>query len=119
MCFYDAESPEMYRSSIRKARKERRCDGCFKPILPGDLYVDGNGKFEGDFYTFQTCGVCEVDRNKIHEAELARGCSWNESWCPVDELAENLPEYGLQQSSKDAGQDWLQSRRVDRQHAHG
>ncbi len=111
MCFYDTELPEMYRSSIRKARKQHRCDGCYKPILPGDLYVDGNCRFEGEFYAYQTCGVCEVDRDKIHEAEIDRGCRWNESWCPFEELASMLPEYGFKQSSKAAGQEWLLSRK--------
>lgn len=111
MCFYDdGESPEFSSGEqIRKARKNRRCDGCFVPdvIQRGDLYSHHAGKYEGDFYTVVQCGQCHRDRHRIHEAELSRGCRWEESWCPVDETREHLAEYELSRSSRGEGQAWL------------
>jgi hypothetical protein len=112
MCFYQDESPEFYEQSIRKARREHRCEGCHKPIARGDLYVYGSGKYDGDFYDFKTCGVCELDRHRIHIMELSEGCRSAESWCPVDELGNTLPDYGIDFSSREHGQRWLSRQRA-------
>jgi hypothetical protein len=119
MCFWNDEPAEFYESEIRRARKPRHCDGCRGEIARGDLYRAGRGKFEGSWYTFDVCGMCDRDRERIHEAELDEGCSWNESWCPIEEVVASLPDYDLDRSSKEAGQDWLRSRRIERQHAQG
>jgi hypothetical protein len=115
VCFYnDGESAEFSSGEqIRKSRKDRRCDGCFKPeaIKRGELYSHQSGKFEGDFFTVVLCGSCHRDRNAIHEAELARGCREHESWCHVDEIIEHLPEYSLTRSLREQGQDWLETKR--------
>lgn len=119
MCFYADGTAEFYESEIRRSRKPRRCDGCRGEIARGDLYRAGRGKYEGGWFTTQVCGACVLDQERIHEAEMEEGCHWNESWCPIEDVVESLPDYDLDRSSKEAGQDWLRSRRVERQHAQG
>lgn len=113
MCFYQDESPEFYSESIVRSRKPHRCGGCGRTIEARELCVSGSGKIEGHFYTFRTCGACDLDCYRIHIAELAEGCRDYESWCPPDELSEHLPEYGLDRSPKTLGERWLErSKRV-------
>lgn len=58
ICECDAELPEFYRKSVRKARKEHRCDECKKPIRVGESYEHVSGKWDGRIGTYKTCPRC-------------------------------------------------------------
>lgn len=117
MCFYSDDIAEFYESEIRRSRKPRRCDGCRCEIPRGDLYRAGRGKYEGDWFTTEVCGACVLDQERIHEAELQEGCHWNESWCPIEDVVSSLRDYDLQRSTRESGQEWLESERSKRPHA--
>lgn len=108
MCFYSDDYAEFQNTAIHKARKLHRCDGCGHVIHVGHLYVYQSGKFDGDFYTSHICGVCELDRHRIHIAELSEGCGQSESWCPYEDIREMLPHYGMLGSEIIDGQRWLE-----------
>lgn len=117
MCFYQDVTPDFWAESISKAQRDYRCEGCSSGIKAGELYNYGRGKSDGEFYVYRTCGVCELDRHRIHIAELAAGCRDYESWCQPDELDEYLPEHGMNRSSRMDGQRWMN--RVKRQGGRG
>ena len=108
MCFYYDETPDMYRQSITKARTPHKCDGCCHAIAPGDLYIRGDGLYDGKFYTLYECGRCNVDRYTIHIKELADGCREWESWPDLDGLVSYFDDYGIEdRASYESGQRWL------------
>lgn len=56
MC--DCESPEVYTEQWPKARKEYRCDECFKPIKKGATYYKFSGKWDGEFRDYKRHERC-------------------------------------------------------------
>lgn len=108
MCFYNECDAEFWSESIVRAKRDYRCEGCSSGIKAGELYSSGRGRVEGHFYVYRTCGACELDRHRIHIAELSVGCRDYESWCDPGDLWELLPEYGIERSSRRNGQRWLE-----------
>jgi ssDNA-binding Zn-finger/Zn-ribbon topoisomerase 1 len=94
MCFYTDDYPEFHETTTPKARKPHRCEECGRTIQRGEQYHRASGKFDGVFYSTATCLECEATRKIIHEAEIAEGCHWSDSWCPVGELREAIRERG-------------------------
>ncbi len=66
---YDGDPCEFYRSQIRKARKQYKCQECGEPIRPGDKYEYTSGKCDGDLFNHRTCALCEEIRSRVF-------CSW-------------------------------------------
>ena len=64
-CFCDYDSPEVYRSNMRKARKQYHCYECSAKILPGDVHEYHFGVMYGDSYDGRTCAKCVEIRNCV------------------------------------------------------
>lgn len=112
MCFYfDGETPEVYDSKVCKAYKSRKCDACAKIIMPGDLYLRIKYLYEGYLDLVEYCGSCHHTRSMIHEEEIEKGCDWNESWCPYEDIDSVVRsgEYKTKRSSHTEGQTYLAS----------
>lgn len=111
MCFYGDETAEVFHAKTRTARKPHKCDCCCSDIATKDAYEYGSGIFDGDPFTFKSCGSCELLRWLIHVYELADGCRQYESWPPMDEeMFEAAKGRGIEVPSKTAGQRWLKYR---------
>ena len=54
------------RQEIKHARKEHKCLCCNAIIQVGEPYIIHAGKYEGDFYTYKTCPVCEKILNYLY-----------------------------------------------------
>lgn len=108
MCFYQDEHPEFCSDGLCRAKKEFSCDGCCNRIQKRELYSRQSGKLDGSFYTYRSCGACELDRHRIHIMELADDCAQYESWCQADELDEALEDRSMNRSSREQGQRWLE-----------
>lgn len=106
MCF-DNDVSGYATDTTSKARKPRKCSWCNAPIATGELYVRSSGIVEGEFFHSSTCGVCELDRHRIHIIELSHGCRHHESWCQPDDLFDLRADYEIEKSSREDGQRWL------------
>lgn len=96
MCFagdWDGES--LGERKIVKARKQHRCDACVRPIEPGAQHWRSAYLYDGTVSTLRLCVRCHRLGQLIHEHEIAEGCDWNESWCPLGEEESYLRERGL------------------------
>ena len=74
-CSCDYDAPEFWVATIRRARKQHRCDECFKPIMPGEQYEAVAAFGDGGFYAPKTCEWIypAVDaRVEINLTELAK-----------------------------------------------
>lgn len=90
MCYEPDEYYECYESTIRKARKPHKCDGCFQPIEAGELYKYGSGIFQGEPVVDRVCGACELRVYRLHIIELAEGCPPWSSWYPPYDAIEAM-----------------------------
>jgi hypothetical protein len=52
------ESPTVYNSTIRKARKVHTCGECLTLIEPGKQYEEARGLWDGTWDTHRTCMDC-------------------------------------------------------------
>lgn len=97
MCFFTDEYAQVWKRTVRKARKEHRCEECPRRIPRGEQYHHVSGIFDGDPFELKWCENCEAVRRRIHDIEIARGCREYEAWCPVGELREAISDgdYGL------------------------
>lgn len=82
MCYEPDEYYDCYETTIRKARKQHKCDGCFQPIEAGELYKYGSGILQGEPVVDRVCGACELRVYRLHIIELAEGCPPWSSWYP-------------------------------------
>lgn len=57
-CSCDYDPAAFYLCSIRKARKQHRCDECAGTVMPGEKYEHATGKWDSGVYTFKTCERC-------------------------------------------------------------
>lgn len=64
-CYCDYDSPEVYRSDIRKGRKQYSCYECAGKILPGDVHEYHFGVMEGNSYSGRTCIHCVEIRKYV------------------------------------------------------
>ncbi len=68
----DGDPPEFFTEAKRRARKEHRCDECYRPIAVGDRYQRVSGKWDGTIESFAICIPCQQYRAAFHVVE---GCS--------------------------------------------
>lgn len=64
-CFCDYEPMEFYSRSLRRARKQQRCNECRRAIQAGEVYERVAGKSDGSVYAFKTCARCTALRDHI------------------------------------------------------
>jgi hypothetical protein len=43
-----------------RARKEHKCDTCYRRIDPGEQYTRGSGVYDGRMTSFKMCAHCKV-----------------------------------------------------------
>jgi len=61
---YDSgEYAEFWQECTVKARKPHECCECKSVITPGRAYQKTIGKYEGDFFSFETCDMCAEIRD--------------------------------------------------------
>ena len=115
MCFYNDDGySDIWNETVQKARKEHHCSDCNDPILPGETYQRIGSLFDGRWSTLKVCRRCEYDRMRIFVIEQSAGCRWQESFCPIDQLWEELRERKMEQTPKDKvpedfGFDWVKA----------
>ena len=94
-CFCDYDPPTIYSASIRKARKEHRCDECGHLIRFGHKYVNVFGVWEGCASTFKTCeGCCDLRmwvKNNVPCFCWAHGNMLDDAASAVDEAFSRAP----------------------------
>lgn len=61
-------------------------------------------------WTGIVCGECDLTRFRIHLHELEEGCHESESWCPYGELRDYCCETDFEQSSREDGAKWINSK---------
>lgn len=66
-CYCDYDAPEFCSVRLVVARKPRKCCECRRAIAPGECYERTAGKWNGDFDTFETCGLCVAFRTYVKE----------------------------------------------------
>jgi hypothetical protein len=54
----DADPYSWHDQEIRTARKQHRCNECFRKIEPKEKYESMCGELNGDFNTSKTCSHC-------------------------------------------------------------
>lgn len=69
MCTCDLLMPDLFRSTIRKARKPHKCCECGTIIQPGSKYADIFGIWEGDAKGYKQCLRCYQISEKIAEKD--------------------------------------------------
>mgnify|MGYP000084118037 FL=1 len=113
MCFYN-DGPDVVCqvNAVVRTRKQHRCEECGAVIPKGDLAENVTGLCDGSWFSGYFCGACEKTRHTIHEHEIAEGCHWAESWCPVGELEDYCRESGIEMATAEEGRAFLASRRV-------
>ena len=95
------ETYDVYRETVRKARKEHTCSACKETIRKGELYCSVFTVFDGVTDSLKRCGACQTthkhlraviyDRDYDHDQlwpdeRLNCGMSYEEEWgdCPAD-----------------------------------
>ncbi len=68
------ECYEVYRETVRKARKEHECSACRLPIRPGDYYCAVFIVFDHRSRFVRRCGACQTTH--LHLRELGDGDMW-------------------------------------------
>ncbi len=64
MCMADSGCEAEFNSEkVRKARKQHVCGECWRFIEPGEKYIYGAGKFDGEMYSSKMCLHCKVAAN--------------------------------------------------------
>lgn len=56
-------------TSTRKARKAHQCEECLRTIREGERYERHAGVWEGEFFTFVSCGHCAKLRTTISDID--------------------------------------------------
>jgi hypothetical protein len=73
------------------AKKPHRCDDCRATVQPGETYLSGAGKVEGEFVSWKSCIACDELRK-----EMANDTDWSwDEMPPLGQIGEMLFEaYG-------------------------
>lgn len=58
MCVDDYEPSDVWSATVRKARREHRCDECGRTIVPGERYEHVSSLYDGSWSTLKTCPHC-------------------------------------------------------------
>lgn len=112
MCFYhDGGIAEFQRVAVVLTRKAHQCGECFREIRARELAQHVSQKYEGDLLSDYYCGECEATRFRVHLMDLAEGCTGNETWCPIGDLANYCDEMKIKRSTHSGGQLYLRKRR--------
>lgn len=76
---YDG-SAEFYTCENVKARKDHRCEECWRVIPKGEKYERTSMKFDGDVSTIKTCIQCAEIRDAFRdpEGEFIMGELWEQ-----------------------------------------
>lgn len=89
MCnIYDEETADIYVSATYRARKERKCDECFRAITAGEVYRMSRMLYDRRWSAFATCAHCNVG----HEW-LANNCGGVMHAAVADEMQSHADEY--------------------------
>lgn len=72
----DVELPALITITMRKARKEHKCYECGDTILPGDLYENVRGLWDGAWSEYKTCRVCTAIRRDFCCDGFIYGTLW-------------------------------------------
>lgn len=86
MCYCDAEPPQAWRTTWRRARKLHRCCECSAAILSGDLYHYASGIWDHQPGSFKTCVQC-VQVRDFTEANTPD----DECFPPIGQLYDEIP----------------------------
>lgn len=65
-----------------KARKVHHCGECGNEIQTGEIYTREVGVYEGDFYSYALCDLCDLAWRWTH-----RELSPDPEWCHVGDLS--------------------------------
>ena len=77
----DYEQAEFYQLENRKARKPHKCYECRRAIQPGEKYEHVRAKWDGDFSTIYTCGLCAEIRTVFSCGEgYCHGSLWDDMY---------------------------------------
>lgn len=93
MCF-DYEQCTVGVSKLVRARKERPCTSCRRPIKPGDMYQRLDMLAEGTWEHCNTCEGCLYIQALIEAEEISNGCDSTESWCHPTDIIRAARDYG-------------------------
>lgn len=104
MCFYhgDCETAEIWRDTVRRARRAHRCDECDDGIEAAARYLESKYLYDGAWYTQRTCRRCEYDIYRIFRREREEGCVWSERFPATGELSEALGDAGWERTAASA-----------------
>ncbi|ASR80678.1 hypothetical protein FDI41_gp47 [Arthrobacter phage Piccoletto] len=69
------------------ARKAHKCGECFRPIVKGEQYHRGAGKWEGDFWHMKWCVPCQKFRTILLYVD---GEFWNDCYGGISSWVENV-----------------------------
>jgi hypothetical protein len=103
VCIDDYDGPEVYSSTMRKAKKEHICGECRKPIKVGETYEYVTGLWDGRWDWHKTCRICVAIRDDFMECGWIFGQLWEDlrniyGDYPDDEDEDGNPEF-----------DWLEA----------
>lgn len=90
MCYCDFDMPTVYAKSVRKARKQYRCNECGAAIQVGHAYQYVFGVWDGNADFHRTCIVC-VDLADWAESAAGHQICWSHGNM-LDEIQECLFE---------------------------
>lgn len=68
MCMIDLEPCEVFRSTMRHARKWHVCGDCGARIEPGRVYEEQFAIFEGEVAAGKRCRACSTDAKRFFTA---------------------------------------------------
>ena len=72
------DSPELYNSKIRKAKKRHRCCECGRVIKIEEKYEVVEAKYSDVFETFKTCEDCLTVRASFFCSGAVHCCMWED-----------------------------------------
>ena len=90
MCFDTDGYADIYETNAVKCRKPHKCLGCRRVIERGEMAQYTSCLFDGHWSNWYLCNGCQRITLAIVIEELESGCSWNEAWCPPEELSTYL-----------------------------
>ena len=77
-CSCDVIMPTVYSETWRKACKSHVCCECESPIDPGEKYMDVTGLWDGEWYRFVVCEMCNLVRSE--HSDEAQCIPFGEMW---------------------------------------
>ena len=83
--FYDGDEPVVFTEHDRQARKKHRCCECRRDILPGEIYREERGLWDGEWEMFRTCNDCLSVR-----AAMTCRYQYGELWAEVADFVSDV-----------------------------